>query len=56
MTEMERRGWLRMVVRDSEVLVDTYKASLIQIQEVKDWTLERHKTLFDERTQRQFVD
>jgi hypothetical protein len=56
MTEMERRGWLRMVVRDSEVLVDTYKASLIQLQEVKDWALERHKALVDEKTQRLVED
>jgi len=53
MAEMERRGWLRMVVRDQEVLTDTYKASPTQLKRVKDWTVKRHKMLYDERTQRQ---
>jgi len=56
MTEMENRGWLRMIVRDSEVLIDAYKASSVQLQEVKNWTIERHKILYDEKTQKQFVD
>jgi hypothetical protein len=52
MTEMAHRGWLRMVVRDKEVLIDTYKASSAQRQGVRDWAIERHKTVFDEKTQR----
>lgn len=53
MTEMRQRGWLRMVVRDGEVLIDTYTATPTQLRSVKDWTIEQHKMLFDEKTQRQ---
>jgi len=56
MAEMQRRGWLRMVVRGNEVLIDTYKASPAQRQSVRDWAIERRKLVFDEKTQRQYED
>jgi hypothetical protein len=56
MNEMARRGWLRMVVRDNEVLIDVYKASRTQRQSVRDWAIERHKTVVDEKTQRPAED
>ena len=56
MTEMIRRGWLRMVVRDNEVMIDTYIAKPHQLQSVRDWALERHKKVYDEKTQRPYED
>lgn len=53
MAIMAEKGWLRMIVRDHEVWIDTYKANAAQMRAVRDFCIERRKLLYDDKTQRQ---
>lgn len=52
--EMQRRGWLRMAVKDQQVLINVYRAAPTQLRSVQDWAATHHKTVYDDQTQRPY--